>query len=132
MDIPGELFYTSDHEWVRAHMNDDGVVTSVTVGITAYASDALGDVVFVDLPAVDAIVQSNESMGELESTKSVSDLYAPVAGVITKVNAQLSEAPGLVNSDPYGQGWLCEIAVADATNMDALLDAASYQELTGE
>lgn len=132
MDIPGELFYTSDHEWVRAHENGDGVVASVVVGITAYASDALGDVVFVDLPAVDAIVAASEGMGELESTKSVSDLYAPVGGVVTKVNGALANTPGLVNSDPYGQGWLCEIAVADASSIDSLLNAESYRELTGE
>lgn len=132
MDIPGELLYTSDHEWVRAQPNAEGAITSVTVGITAYASDALGDVVFVDLPAVNAVVTSSESMGELESTKSVSDLYAPVTGTVTKVNLELGDTPGLVNSDPYGQGWLCEIAVDETNTIPGLLDAAKYRELTGE
>ncbi len=132
MDIPGDLLYTSDHEWVRAQLDAQGDATTVTIGITAYASDALGDVVFVDLPDAKTSVQASESMGEVESTKSVSDLYAPVSGTIITINEALADSPGLVNSDPYGQGWLCEIEVANAIELDALLNASSYKELTGE
>ena len=105
--------------------------STVRVGITDYAQDALGDVVFVELPSVGDVVESTKSLGEVESTKSVSDLYAPVSGTITEVNDQLADSPALVNSDPYGEGWLCVIDMADTSQVESLLDAAAYAELTG-
>lgn len=125
MGIPDDLFYTNDHEWVRVEDS------TVRVGITDYAQDALGDVVFVELPSVGDVVESTKSLGEVESTKSVSDLYAPVSGTITEVNDQLADSPALVNSDPYGEGWLCVIDMADTSQVESLLDAAAYAELTG-
>jgi glycine cleavage system H protein len=124
MSLPGDLRYSADHEWIRR----DG--SRVTVGITAYAQDALGDVVYVQLPAVGAVVAASSSFGEVESTKSVSDVYAPVGGVIVAVNDALADAPQLVNEDPYGAGWLCVIEMSSADEYDALLDAASYQSIT--
>jgi glycine cleavage system H protein len=126
MNIPKDLRYTSDHEWVRV---EDG---GLRIGITDYAQDALGDVVFVELPAVGAEVEIGSSMGEVESTKSVSDLFAPVTGTVTEVNESLDSAPGKLNEDPYGDGWLCVIELGDATQLDGLLDAAAYEALTGE
>lgn len=123
--IPEELRYTAEHEWVRA---GDG--TTVRVGITDYAQDALGDVVFVSLPEVGAGVTAGEACGEVESTKSVSEIYAPLTGEVTGRNDVLEARPELVNSDPYGEGWLIEIAVADG-GLDGLLDAKAYGELTG-
>lgn len=117
---PEDLKYTSEHEWVRP-----GDV--VRVGITSYAQDALGDIVFVSLPAVGDTVEAGAGIGELESTKSVSDLYAPVSGEVTARNDALDAAPELVNSDPYGEGWLFEITPSDPTQVDGLLDAAGYQ-----
>lgn len=102
----------------------------VRVGITDYAQDALGDVVFVDLPTVGATVMAGGTLGEVESTKSVSEVYAPVAGTIVAVNDALVASPELVNSDPYGDGWLCEISTADSADFDALLDAEAYRALT--
>ena len=125
MQIPDNLRYTSDHEWVRIV---DGLAR---VGITDYAQDALGDVVFVDLPAVGDATTSTEQFGEVESTKSVSDLYAPVSGRVTEVNAELANSPGLVNSDPYGEGWLCAIEITSHDELDALLSPGAYAELTG-
>lgn len=122
--IPEELKYTAEHEWVRA---GDG--TTVRVGITDYAQDALGDVVFVSLPEVGASVTTGEACGEVESTKSVSEIYAPLTGEVTARNDVLEARPELVNSDPYGEGWLIEIAVADG-GLDELLDAKAYGELT--
>jgi glycine cleavage system H protein len=124
MQIPSELRYSPDHEWARA---DEGVVR---VGITDYAQDALGDVVFVDLPTVGATVSAGATLGEVESTKSVSEIYAPVAGTVVSVNDALVGAPELVNSDPYGAGWLCEISTSAPTDFDALLDAEAYRALT--
>ncbi len=126
MNIPQDLRYTNDHEWVRI----DG--EKATVGITDYAQDALGDVVFVELPAVGDTVELGGSMGEVESTKSVSDLYAPVSGSILEVNEALEATPGKLNEDPYGEGWLIVVGVADSSQVDELLDAAAYKELTGE
>jgi glycine cleavage system H protein len=123
LDYPEDLRYTPEHEWVR--VNDDGVVR---IGITAFAQDALGDVVYVSLPAVGDTVSAGDACGEVESTKSVSDLYAPLAGEITGVNDALDATPELVNSDPYGAGWMYELRPADAGALDALLDAAAYQE----
>lgn len=126
MGIPQDLRYTNDHEWVRI----DG--DNVRVGITDYAQDALGDVVYIELPAVGDVVEMQAGMGEVESTKSVSDLFAPVTGAVIEVNAALENAPGLLNTDPYGEGWLCVLSVDDATQLDALLDATAYAALTGE
>ncbi len=124
MHIPSELRYSSDHEWASA---SDAVVR---VGITDYAQDALGDVVFVDLPAVGSTVDVGGTLGEVESTKSVSEIYAPVAGSVVRVNDALVASPELVNSDPYGTGWLCEISTSGRSDFDALLDAAAYRALT--
>jgi len=124
MQIPSELRYSSDHEWASA---SDAVVR---VGITDYAQDALGDVVFVDLPAVGASVTVGATLGEVESTKSVSEIYSPVAGTVVRVNEALSASPELVNSDPYGAGWLCEISTSASSDFDALLDAEAYRTLT--
>ena len=123
MQIPDDLRYSSDHEWVRL---EDG---RARVGITDYAQDALGDVVFVDLPEVGATVAAGESISEVESTKSVSDLYAPVAGTIAEVNTDLADAPERLNEDPYGEGWIFVVAVDDAASVDGLLDAAAYRAL---
>ena len=129
MNIPAELAYSTDHEWV--HVNGD----AARVGITDFAQDALGDVVFVDLPQVGGATVAGEPMGEIESTKSVSDLIAPVSGEITEVNLALEDEPELVNEDPYGDGWICVIALnADSSTADLgeLLDAAGYEALIAE
>jgi glycine cleavage system H protein len=127
-----DLKYTAEHEWLSAVGSGDDAV--LRVGITPYAQEALGDVVFVTLPSVGAEVSAGESMGEVESTKSVSDVYAPVAGTVTAVNDQLDGAPELVNSDPLGEGWMVEIRPADgveaALAADGLLDEAGYAALT--
>lgn len=124
MNIPPELRYSRDHEWVRL----EGTVA--TIGITEFAQDALGDVVFVDLPDRGSDVTIGDSFGEVESTKSVSDIYAPVSGTITEVNDTLDSQPELLNSDPYGDGWICRIEVADPAQLDDLLDADGYRALT--
>lgn len=127
-DIPSDLHYTAEHEWVRRSGDD-----TVRVGITDFAQSALGDVVFVQLPDVGAALDSGAAFGEVESTKSVSDLYAPVAGTVSAVNGELDGNPGLLNSDPYGEGWLLELQVdgADVAALDAaiagLLDAQAYR-----
>jgi glycine cleavage system H protein len=124
--IPEELRYTSEHEWVRG-----GGGPSVRVGITDYAQDALGDIVFVQLPEPGTTLQAGQSMGEVESTKSVSEIYAPVAGTVSARNEKLGDEPELINSDPYGDGWLVEIQPADPESMEDLLDAQAYAELIG-
>jgi glycine cleavage system H protein len=124
METPDDRRYSSDHEWALA----DG--SRVRVGITDYAQDALGDVVFVDLPAVGKAVQPGDVLGEVESTKSVSEVYAPVAGTVVAVNGGVADAPEKLNRDPYGDGWLCELEVADASVLGELLDAAAYRALT--
>jgi glycine cleavage system H protein len=124
MNIPDDLQYSSDHEWIRR----DGDV--ITIGITDYAQDSLGDVVFVEQPEVGQTLAASDTFTEVESTKSVSDIYAPVSGTITEVNAALEDQPELLNSDPYGAGWICRIEMSDATQFDALLDAAAYRQLT--
>lgn len=124
MNVPEELRYSKDHEWAR--VEDDG---RVRVGITDYAQDALGDVVYVDVPTVGTEVGKDESFSEVESTKSVSDVYAPLAGTIVEVNGELADAPQRMNEDPYGEGWLCLIEPADAGQVDALLDADAYRAL---
>ncbi len=118
---PEDLKYTTEHEWVR--VEGDGVV----VGITHYAQEQLGDIVYVSLPEPGDTVAPGASIGELESTKSVSDLYAPVAGVVTERNEQLDQTPELVNSDPYGEGWLIRVRVDDSGAVDELLDSAAYR-----
>jgi len=124
MQIPQELRYSNDHEWAK--VND----STVRVGITDYAQDALGDVVFVDLPKVGTDVSVGGVVGEVESTKSVSEIYAPVGGTIAAVNESLKTSPELVNSDPYGEGWIYEITTTSQGDYDALLDAAAYEALT--
>jgi len=124
MNVPEELRYSSDHEWIRI---EDG---KVRVGITDYAQDALGDVVFVQVPEVGAAVAAGDSFGEVESTKSVSEIYAPVAGTIVEINADLEASPELVNSDPYQGGWIAVIELTDADAAASLLDAAAYRQLT--
>ncbi|NYG08552.1 glycine cleavage system H protein [Phycicoccus badiiscoriae] len=126
LDYPQDLRYTAEHEWVRS--GDDG---TVRIGITSFAQDSLGDVVYVSLPAVGDTVAAGDACGEVESTKSVSDLYAPLAGEVTAVNDSLDSTPELVNSDPYGEGWMYELRPADAAAVDALLDPAAYQALLG-
>lgn len=121
---PEDLKYTAEHEWVRTPGDADG---SVRVGITDFAQDALGDIVYVQLPEVGETVTAGESCGELESTKSVSDIYAPVTGEIVARNEALDAAPELVNNDPYEGGWLFEVVPADTEAVAALLDAAGYQ-----
>ncbi|MCU1452962.1 MAG: gcvH [Acidimicrobiales bacterium] len=123
MNVPDELRYSSDHEWARI----DG--TRVRVGITDYAQDALGDVVFVSLPDVGAAVAAGAGIGEVESTKSVSDIYAPVSGTVVEVNADLVDAPERLNEDPYGEGWLCVIELGADEAVDELLDAEGYRTL---
>ena len=123
---PQELRYSPQHEWVRV----DGELARV--GITDYAQDALGDVVYVTVPAVGTAIQAGQPCGEVESTKSVSDVFAPVSGTVVARNDQLDAAPDLVNSDPYGEGWLFEVRLADPGELDTLLDADTYQAgLTG-
>jgi glycine cleavage system H protein len=124
MLIPGDLKYSSDHEWAKPN----GEV--IRIGITDYAQDALGDVVFVDLPKVGTAIAAHAAIGEVESTKSVSEIYAPVGGTVTAVNDSLSSAPESVNADPYGEGWICEITTTSSDDFDALLDAEGYQALT--
>ena len=123
MNIPGELLYSTDHEWVRV----DG--TRARVGITDYAQDSLGDVVFVEIPSVGTRVSAGQRFGEVESTKSVSDVYAPVAGTVIAVNEAVASGPELLNSDPYGEGWLCEIEIDGPEAVAGLLDAAAYRAL---
>ena len=126
---PDDLKYTQEHEWVRSPGESEG---SLRVGITHYAQDQLGDIVYVSLPAVGDAVTAGSACGELESTKSVSDVYAPVDGEVVAVNESLDATPELVNSDPYGGGWLYELVPSDAGAVDGLLDAATYQERLGE
>jgi glycine cleavage system H protein len=124
--VPKDLRYTKDHEWIKV----DGDVA--TIGVTDYAASQLGDVVFVDLPAVGRSVDQFATFGVVESVKAVSDLYAPVSGEVTDVNAELGGKPELVNSDPFGDGWMIRIKVADPDQLSDLLDAAGYEQLTTE
>jgi glycine cleavage system H protein len=123
VNTPEDLHYTSDHEWVRREGDQ------VRIGITDYAQDALGDVVFVQVPTVGSKVKAGESFSEVESTKSVSDIYAPVTGEVVEVNDDLAEVPERLNEDPYGEGWICVIAMSDASEFDSLLDAGAYRAL---
>jgi glycine cleavage system H protein len=126
MEFPEQLRYTKEHEWVAA----DGA--RGRVGITDFAQDALGDVVFVQLPNVGANVSAMSSIAEVESTKSVSDIYAPVSGTVVEVNAALESTPEQLNQDPYGDGWIFVIEMSDAAQVDSLLDAAAYRRLVEE
>lgn len=123
MNVPDELRYTSDHEWARL---EDG---RLRVGITDYAQDSLGDVVFVQLPEPGAVLEAGAAMGEVESTKSVSDVYAPVAGTVSEVNSELADAPQRLNEDPYGEGWICVLEPSGPAAFESLLDAEAYRKL---
>lgn len=122
-DVPANLSYTAEHEWVSA-VTADG---TVRIGITDHAQDALGDVVYVDLPEVGETLEANSTFGEVESTKSVSDLFAPINGEIVKINDALEGAPELLNSDPYGEGWLIEVKPENESDLENLLDAEAYK-----
>ena len=124
MNVPDSLLYSTDHEWVE---RVDG---GVRIGITDYAQDALGDVVYVQVPAMGTTVGVGDSFSEVESTKSVSDIYAPVSGTVIAVNDSLTNDPSVLNSDPYGDGWLCVIEPSAADELDQLLDADGYRALT--
>jgi glycine cleavage system H protein len=125
VDVPEDLRYSIDHEWVRV------TGSTVRVGITDYAQDALGDVVYVQLPTVGTEVVAGSELGEIESTKSVSEIYAPVSGSVVAVNQDLEGSPERVNGDPYGDGWICDIEVAEpGSATDSLLDAGAYRTLT--
>ena len=124
MNLPEDLKYTAEHEWVRATEGH-----TLRVGITDYAQSALGDIVYVSLPGVGTAVTAGQPMGEVESTKSVSDVFAPVAGTVLACNDALESQPELLNSDPYGEGWVVEIEVGDIGVVNSLLDADAYREL---
>lgn len=126
MEFPAALKYTKEHEWVRID-GDTGIV-----GITEFAQGELGDVVFVELPAVGAHLTKDASFGTIEAVKAVSDLYAPLTGEVLEVNAVLSETPELVNKEPYGQGWMIKMKITDPGELASLLDASGYQALTGK
>ena len=126
-DIPSDLRYTSTHEWVR--QEDDG---TLTVGITDHAQEALGDLVFVETPEVDGEVEANQACAVVESVKAASDIYAPVAGSVVDANADLTDAPELVNNDPYGEGWIMKIRPSDPDSFEDLLSADDYDGLTAE
>ncbi len=123
MQLPDDLRYSTDHEWVRL---EDG---RFRLGITDYAQDALGDVVFVEIPEVGSEFTASAKVSEVESTKSVSDIYAPVAGRVVEVNAELADAPERLNDDPYGDGWICIIEPTNPSDLDSLLDVDSYRRL---
>lgn len=125
--FPEDLRYSSDHEWVRG-----GNGATVRIGITDFAAEALGDIVYVSLPTVGEEIAAGDSAGELESTKSVSDIFSPVSGVVTAVNEALADAPETVNTDPFNEGWLFEVEVSDQAAMDDLMDAEAYEAHVGE
>ncbi|MCS5687252.1 MAG: glycine cleavage system protein GcvH [Acidimicrobiales bacterium] len=126
MNTPGELRYSTDHEWVRVEGD------AVRVGISDFAQEALGDVVFVELPEVGLEVTVNVAFAEIESTKSVSDLFAPVSGEVLESNATLEDQPELVNEDPYGEGWICVLQPSDSSQLENLMDAEGYQSFVAE
>ncbi|HEV2886773.1 MAG TPA: glycine cleavage system protein GcvH [Jatrophihabitans sp.] len=126
-EIPPDLRYTTDHEWAKPTQGN-----IVRVGITDFAQNSLGDIVFVSVHGLDSTLESGDTFGEVESTKSVSDLYAPVAGTVVTRNEALDDNPDLVNTDPYGAGWIVEIEVADLAVLDSLLDAEAYGKTTSE
>jgi len=122
-DIPKDLKYTKDHEWARVQGN------TIVVGVTAHAQEALGDVVYVELPKVGSTITAGKQFGVIESTKAVSELYAPLSGKVVKVNDALSDNPQTVNADPYGTGWILEVEPSDTQQLTGLMDAAAYAEL---
>jgi glycine cleavage system H protein len=124
--VPADLRYTKDHEWVRVEGD------TATIGVTDFAANQLGDVVFVDLPAAGKAVEQYATFGVVESVKAVSDLYAPVSGEVTEVNGELGANPELVNSDPFGAGWMIKVKLGEAGQVEGLLDAAGYEQLTSE
>ncbi len=126
MQFPADLKYTKEHEWLRV----DGDV--VTVGVTDFAQDALGDVVYVDLPEVDGAVSAGDTVAEIESVKAVSDVYSPVTGQIVAVNEELDGSEESINEDPYGAGWLFQIKLADVAELDGMMDVAAYQAFVAE
>ena len=126
MNLPEDLRYTKDHEWVKVEGS------RVRIGITDYAQDALGDVVFVQIPEDGAAVDAGATISEVESTKSVSEIYAPVTGTVVAVNADLGDAPERLNDDPYGEGWICELEVSDTAQLEDLLDVEGYRSLIEE
>jgi glycine cleavage system H protein len=128
--IPDELRYTPEHEWVQAGGPTGG--STVRVGITHFAQDALGDIVFVQLPDPGTAVQAGEALGEVESTKSVSEIYAPLSGTVVASNGRLADEPELINADPYGEGWLVEIEPTEPEKIGQLLDAGGYRNLTAQ
>ena len=125
-EVPTDLRYTAEHEWIRVD-GDEAVI-----GVTDYAQDALTDVVWVELPEVGMSVGAMESCGSVESVKSVSEIYAPIAGEVTEANESLEDAPEQINQDPYGEGWIWKMSISDAGELEGLLDAAAYSELIGE
>jgi glycine cleavage system H protein len=126
MNVPDDLRYTSDHEWARAENGN------IRMGITDYAQDALGDVVFVQLPEAGVTIEAGASFSEVESTKSVSDIYAPMAGTVVAANTDLTDAPQRINEDPYGEGWICILTPTDPAAYDSLIDAEAYRALIAE
>jgi glycine cleavage system H protein len=126
-EVPDDLKYTAEHEWARI----DAGGSTIRIGITDFAQAALGDVVYVSLPEVGASVKLGEAFGEVESTKSVSDLYAPVSGIVTARNSELADNPEYMNADPYGTGWVVEIELSEPAQLSGLLDAAAYGTLSG-
>ncbi len=125
VDVPDDLRYTADHEWLRME-SDEG-----TVGITAYAADELGDIVFVELPAAGSRLEAGTTFGAIESVKTASDLFAPITGEILAVNEQLTGSPELINTDPYGEGWMLRVRLDDPSALEALEDAAAYRVRIG-
>ena len=125
-EVPDELRYTKEHEWIR--IEGDNVV----IGVTDYAQDALTDVVWVELPEIGSVVGSMESFASVESVKSVSEIYAPVSGKVLEVNASLEDSPEQINEDPYGNGWICKMAISDPSELGDLLDGATYRSLIEE
>ena len=125
-EVPAELRYTPEHEWIRVEGDQ------AKIGVTDFAQDALTDVVWVELPEVGMSVGAMESCGSVESVKSVSEIYAPIAGDITEANESLEDAPEQINQDPYGEGWIWKMTISDAGELDSLLDAVAYSELIGE
>lgn len=125
MNTPAELKYTKDHEWIKVEGD------TATIGITDYAQGELGDIVFVDVDTVDEELNEGDVFGSVEAVKTVSDLYLPVAGTVLEVNAELEDQPELLNSDPYGKGWIIKLKVADAADLSTLLSSEEYQEVVG-
>lgn len=126
-DVPDDVKYTAEHEWVRVQAGSN----TVRVGITDYAQEALGDVVYVSLPELGAVATRGAAVGEVESTKSVSDIFAPLSGTVSARNDKLDEQPELINSDPYGEGWILELDLSEPSETEELLDAAAYGALAG-